>query len=342
MAAAWLHNIGYAPDLVETGFHPLDGARYLRSVGVDGQAVSLVAYHSCAQIEADVRGLGAELASEFSPADSLLADVLLYCDMTTGPGGAYVRPADRLVEVARRVTRSSVYWTLVHNGLVEPKSRRRRRKDYRRWERGTPMELWQLDVTASAFLADRTEVKIVTGIDDHSRFCVLAKAVIRATARPVCRAFGEAMRAYEIPEEVLTDNAKVFTGRFHKPGVPVEVLFDKICRENGITHRFTKIHSPRPRPGRPSGCIRPCSASCWMSMGRSRASRRCRPRWMPGARSTTLTARTSPWAWLSPLAGSRQHPRRWSCASRPSQLRGDLEWFAFLLGGSDGEPLFGP
>ena len=43
---------------------------------------------------------------------------------------------------------------------------------------------------------------------------------------------------------MLTDNAKVFTGRFHKPGVPVEVLFDKICRENGITHRLTKIHSP--------------------------------------------------------------------------------------------------
>ena len=46
------------------------------------------------------------------------------------------------------------------------------------------------------------------------------------------------------PREVLTDHGKVFTGRFHKPGVPVEVLFDKICRENGITHRLTKIHSP--------------------------------------------------------------------------------------------------
>ena len=51
-----------------------------------------------------------------------------------------------------QVTRSSVYRTLVRNGLVEPKSRRRRRKDCRRWERGTAMELWQLDVTASAFL----------------------------------------------------------------------------------------------------------------------------------------------------------------------------------------------
>lgn len=102
VAAAWLHDIGYAPDLVQTGFHPLDGARYLRRTGVDGQVVSLVAYHSCAQIEADVRGLGAELAAEFSPADPSLADALLYCDMTTGPDGDYVRPADRLVEIRGR------------------------------------------------------------------------------------------------------------------------------------------------------------------------------------------------------------------------------------------------
>jgi hypothetical protein len=63
-------------------------------------------------------------------------------------------------EVGRRghqVTRSSVYRTLVRNGLVEPTSRRRMRKDYRRWERSAAMELWQLDVTASAFLADGTE-----------------------------------------------------------------------------------------------------------------------------------------------------------------------------------------
>jgi hypothetical protein len=101
VAAAWLHDIGYVPELIETGFHPLDGARYLRRVGVDGQVVSLVAYHSCAQIEADVRGLGPELA-EFSPADSLLTDALLYCDMTTGPDGDFVRPADRLVEIRGR------------------------------------------------------------------------------------------------------------------------------------------------------------------------------------------------------------------------------------------------
>ena len=64
--------------------------------------VNLVAYHSCAQIEADLRGLGTELAAEFSPADLLLTDALLYCDMTTGPDGDYVRPADRLAEIRAR------------------------------------------------------------------------------------------------------------------------------------------------------------------------------------------------------------------------------------------------
>jgi predicted hydrolase (HD superfamily) len=102
VAAAWLHDIGYAPELVETGFHPLDGARYLRRVGFEGQVVSLVAYHSCAEIEADVRGLGDALSAEFKPGDPLLADALLYCDMTTGPDGDYVRPANRLVEIRGR------------------------------------------------------------------------------------------------------------------------------------------------------------------------------------------------------------------------------------------------
>jgi hypothetical protein len=105
------------------------------------------------------------------------------------------------------------------------------------------MQLWQLDVTASAFLTGGTEVKIVTGIDDHSRYCVIATAVRRATARPVCRAFTEAMAVYGVPEEVLTDNGTVFTGRFIRPR-PAEVLFERICRENGITRRLTRPRSP--------------------------------------------------------------------------------------------------
>jgi transposase InsO family protein len=157
-------------------------------------------------------------------------------------------PKRLVFEMERRglgtVTRSTVYRVLVRNGLVEPESRRRRKQDYRRWERSAAMELWQMDVTASAFLASGKEVKIVTGIDDHSRYCVIARAALNATARPVCQAFVDAMACYGAPGEVLTDNGKVFTGRFHKPGVAVEVLFDRICRENGIAHRLTKVRSP--------------------------------------------------------------------------------------------------
>jgi transposase InsO family protein len=156
-------------------------------------------------------------------------------------------PKRLVFEMGRRglgvVTRSTVYRVLVRNQLIEPRSRRRRRQDYMRWERPVPMQLWQLDVTASAFLAGGAEVKIVTGLDDHSRYCVIAQAVRRATARPVCRAFVEAMTVYGVPEEVLTDNGTVFTGRFIKPR-PAEVLFERICRENGITARRTRPRSP--------------------------------------------------------------------------------------------------
>lgn len=138
-------------------------------------------------------------------------------------------------------SRSSVHRILVRNGLVDPRRRKRRREDYLRWERATPMALWQLDIVGGVMLVDGTECKIVTGVDDHSRFNVIASVVARATGRAVCLAFIEAMRRYGIPDEVLTDNGKQFTDRFGKGG---EVLFDRICRDNGITHRLTQPASP--------------------------------------------------------------------------------------------------
>jgi transposase InsO family protein len=138
--------------------------------------------------------------------------------------------------------RSAVYRALVRHGLVQARKRRRRREDYRRWERPRAMDLWQMDVMGRVFLAGGAEVKIVTGIDDHSRFVVCAKAVMRATARPVCQALTGALGRYGIPEQILTDNGKVFTGRFG-PG-PGLVMFDRICRDNGIKHLLTKPYSP--------------------------------------------------------------------------------------------------
>ena len=102
-AAAWLHDIGYAPGLALTGLHQLDGARYLRDARhADAMLCRLVAHHSCAIIEAGERGLADVLSSEFDPAPDVLASVLTCCDMTTSPDGQPVRVERRLAEIHNR------------------------------------------------------------------------------------------------------------------------------------------------------------------------------------------------------------------------------------------------
>jgi transposase InsO family protein len=138
--------------------------------------------------------------------------------------------------------RSSVYRALVRHQLIDAKPRRKRRSDYKRWERSRAMELWQLDVMGRVRLSDGTELSAVTGIDDHSRFCVIARLVRRATAKPVCDALADALRTHGVPEAILTDNGKVFTGRFGLAKSPV--LFDRICHDNSIRHLLTAPRSP--------------------------------------------------------------------------------------------------
>jgi transposase InsO family protein len=139
-------------------------------------------------------------------------------------------------------SRSAIYRALLRHNLITGKRRRKPRSAYRRWERSRAMELWQMDVMGGVRLVAGGEVKVVTGIDDHSRFCVSAMVVARATAKPVCDALAAAMRRHGVPDQVLTDNGKVFTGRFG-PGTG-EVLFDRILRENGIDHLLTAPRSP--------------------------------------------------------------------------------------------------
>ena len=137
---------------------------------------------------------------------------------------------------------SGVYRCLVRAAVIDPMTRRRRRESWKRWERGAPMELWQLDVVHGFALADGTAAKALTGIDDHSRFCVSARLMLRERTQAVCDGFSFALHEYGLPAQVLTDNGKVFTGRFAQP--PVEVLFDRICRENGVDHILTQPRSP--------------------------------------------------------------------------------------------------
>ena len=159
----------------------------------------------------------------------------------------YWGPRRLVLELAKRgvdplPSESAVYRALVRAGVVEGRPRRRRREDWKRWERSAPMELWQMDVVGGFALADGTSAKALTGIDDHSRFCVSARLMPRERTQSVCDALAMSMRSHGVPQQILTDNGRVFTGRFFHP--PVEVLFDRICRENGIEHLLTQPRSP--------------------------------------------------------------------------------------------------
>jgi hypothetical protein len=100
IASAYLHDLGYAPSLATTGLHPLDGARHLRALGHERLA-GLVAYHSGARGEAELRGLAGALA-EFQDEASATSMALTYCDMTTDVTGGAITFAERLAGIERR------------------------------------------------------------------------------------------------------------------------------------------------------------------------------------------------------------------------------------------------
>ncbi|MFE2999354.1 HD domain-containing protein [Nocardia sp. NPDC059246] len=118
VAACWLHDIGYAPSLATTGFHPLDGAVFLRDCGWDERLCALVARHSCAIREATLRGLEDELLV-FDDESSPLRDALWFCDMTTSPDGDLVAFEGRLSEILARYGAGSIVYNFIHSARNE-------------------------------------------------------------------------------------------------------------------------------------------------------------------------------------------------------------------------------
>lgn len=119
-AAAVLHDIGYSPAIATTGFHPLDGARFLREQeSADDRVVRLVAHHSCALLEAEERGLRGDLESEFELERPELVDALLYSDMTTTPDGTPTTPTDRLDEIVQRYGPDTIVGRFIQRAAPE-------------------------------------------------------------------------------------------------------------------------------------------------------------------------------------------------------------------------------
>lgn len=99
--AAWVHDIGYADPLARTGFHALDGARFLEVLEAPQVVVGLVAFHTGAEFEADERGMLGKLL-EFERPDQSLLDLLILADMISGPTGERLSPTRRIADILTR------------------------------------------------------------------------------------------------------------------------------------------------------------------------------------------------------------------------------------------------
>ncbi|SEE01089.1 HD domain-containing protein [Amycolatopsis lurida] len=133
-AAGLVHDIGYAPELVDTGLHSLDGARYLRSVEAPQRLCALVAHHSAAYLEAGLRGLGDELA-DWADERTALRDALWWADMTTSPDGDVVSFEERVIEIRQRYGPDEVVSRCVQLARQELEGAINRTED-RLWEAG--------------------------------------------------------------------------------------------------------------------------------------------------------------------------------------------------------------
>ena len=106
--AAWLHDVGYSPQLVETGFHPLDGARWLQALGRRSEVCSLVAWHTRARTEARFRGLEDAMIAEFIAPPPAAQAAMAWADLTSSPTGERWSPETRIGDILRRYGPQSV------------------------------------------------------------------------------------------------------------------------------------------------------------------------------------------------------------------------------------------
>ncbi|MFI7674204.1 HD domain-containing protein [Actinophytocola sp. NPDC049390] len=117
-AVALLHDVGYSPSIVKTGFHPLDGAIYLRDAGAEPRLCALVAHHSCAYREAELRGFSTDLA-EWLDEKTSLRDALWWADMTTSPNGIAVSFEERIREIEERYGSLNLVTTFIRQAESE-------------------------------------------------------------------------------------------------------------------------------------------------------------------------------------------------------------------------------
>ena len=139
--------------------------------------------------------------------------------------------------------RTSIYRCLVRHRLIEPAPRRRRRQDFKRWERSRAVELWQMDIVGRGSSSPTAPSSPVSPGSTTTPASASRPASCQGQRRTrCCEALRFTLRAHGLPSAILSDNGKVFTARFGRG--PGPVLFDRICADNGIRHLLTAPYSP--------------------------------------------------------------------------------------------------
>lgn len=118
VAAAVLHDIGYADQLADTGHHAADGARYLNGLGYDPTVVGLVAWHSTGQWELPLLGIDLHSVAP-PPKNQMLRDLLWMADFTTSPDGEQVTPTERVADIRDRYAPDSTPVQAIDDSAAE-------------------------------------------------------------------------------------------------------------------------------------------------------------------------------------------------------------------------------
>jgi transposase InsO family protein len=110
------------------------------------------------------------------------------------------------------VSAATISRHLTKAGLVLPEPKKKPRSSYIRFQAAMPNETWQSDFTHYR-LADRTDVEILTWLDDCTRYALAITAHHTVTTPIVLATFRNTVATHGIPASTLTDNGMVFTTR---------------------------------------------------------------------------------------------------------------------------------
>ncbi len=95
---------------------------------------------------------------------------------------------------------------LSRNGLIDP-NRSKLSKDFERFVRQYPNELWQMDYKGWFRLLNSQQCHPLTITDDHSRFNICLEACRNQQEETVRNVLMNVFRKYGLPYMMLTDNA---------------------------------------------------------------------------------------------------------------------------------------